>query len=650
MGLTGTRGGTGRVLYALAFTVALPVVLVLWARALESQFDLPAYRSIAGGGALAVLGAAIWIAGVIQIIRRGEGLPMNAFPPPRFVTSGIYRLVAHPIYFGWVLACAGLSWALGSASGLWIVTPVVALACTTLVFGLERPDLRRRFGTAASLFKPWLSLPPGDASQPTVSERFAFLFVVLVPWLLTYSAVKMLGVPADAIDIRLEAEKTWPVWLWTVPIYVSAYLAVPLAAFAVPTRAALRRFAEQGLAATVVISIVYLGLPIVAPFRSFDASGTFGWLLALDQKYAAPPVAAWPAFHEVWALFVAGAFATRSRAWAVAGWIWAAAVAVSCVTTGMHAVADVPAAAVFSLLLWRPASVWRAMLNAAEKLANSWRATRVGPLRIINHGVYAGAAAAVGVAGIAAFAGPAALPGVITVVAFSLIGAGLWAQWADAASSIQRPFGYFGAIIGGCLGAGVAAGLGQPGALVLAAAAAMSPWIQAVGRLRCLVQGCCHGAPVDSRSGIRVFNEHSRVVSLSHLAGRSIHPTQLYSIVSNIASGVLLLRLWQLHAPLWFISGAYLILAGLSRFVEEAYRGEPQTRQWLGLPIYQLLSIASVCAGIALTSIGGARAPSSATFLDGRLLTAALVAGVVYWFAMGVDLPESRRRFARLSG
>ena len=649
MGLMDPRG-IGRVLYALAFTVALPAALVLWARALESRFDLPVHQSIMGGIALTGLGALIWLSGVVQIVRRGDGLPMNAFPPARFVTSGIYRIVAHPIYVGWVLACAGVSWTAGSAPGLWIVTPVVALACAALVFGLERPDVRRRFGAEASAFKPWLSLPPDDPSPPTRSDRLAFVCVVLVPWLLAYSAVKALGVPADAIDIRFDAEKTWPVWLWTVPIYGSAYVVVPLAAFLVPTRAALRRLAEQGLVATAVISLVYLSVPIIAPFRSFDQSSTLGWLLALDQRYAAPPVAAWPAFHVVWAAFVAGALAARSRPWAVAGWIWAAAVAASCVTTGMHAAADVPAAAVFVLLLWRPVRAWRVLLDAAERLANSWRSWRVGPLRIISHGVYPGAAAAAGIAGMGALAGPAALPGLLVIASCSLIGAGLWAQWADGATRIQRPFGYYGAIIGAAIGAAIAAGTGQSAALLLAATAAMSPWIQAIGRLRCLVQGCCHGAPVDPRFGIRVWNTHSRVVSLAHLSGQSIHATQVYSIVSNVAIGILLLRLWQIHAPLWFISGAYLILAGLARFVEEGYRGEPQTKRWLGLPMYQHLAVLTVFAGLSLTFLSGAPAPPPSPLFDSSRLMAALATGGVYWFAMGVDFPDSRRRFARLSG
>ena len=77
MGMTGTRS-IGRILYGLAFTVALPVTLVLWARSLDRQFDLPAYQSITGGAILTALGVLIWITGVVQIIRRGHGLPRTS--------------------------------------------------------------------------------------------------------------------------------------------------------------------------------------------------------------------------------------------------------------------------------------------------------------------------------------------------------------------------------------------------------------------------------------------------------------------------------------------------------------------------------------------------------------------------------------------
>lgn len=103
-------------------------------------------------------------------------------------------------------------------------------------------------------------------------------------------------------------------------------------------------------------------------------------------------------------------------------------------------------------------------------------------------------------------------------------------------------------------------------------------------------------------------------------------------------------------APIWFISGAYLILAGLARFAEEAYCGEPQTIMLAGLPIYQHRALASVLTGVGFTMLVGPPAPTPSSLAAPGLLAAAAVIGLVYWFAMGVDFPESGRRFARLSG
>jgi len=41
----------------------------------------------------------------------------NAFPPPRYVSSGVYGLFSHPIYLGFSLVCIGAAIAAGSASG-----------------------------------------------------------------------------------------------------------------------------------------------------------------------------------------------------------------------------------------------------------------------------------------------------------------------------------------------------------------------------------------------------------------------------------------------------------------------------------------------------------------------------------------------------
>jgi hypothetical protein len=108
-------------------------------------------------------------------------------------------------------------------------------------------------------------------------------------------------------------------------------------------------------------------------------------------------------------------------------------------------------------------------------------------------------------------------------------------------------------------------------------------------------------------------------------------------------------RLWITAAPLPMIGGLYLILGGLGRFVEEAYRGEPQTRILFGLRLYQWLAILSVVLGAAITAIGegGNAGPFDAPSLEALIASAIL--GVLSGLALGVDFPESNRRFARLA-
>jgi len=232
-------------------------------------------------------------------------------------------------------------------------------------------------------------------------------------------------------------------------------------------------------------------------------------------------------------------------------------------------------------------------------------------------------------------------------VVVGLVGAGLWAQFIEGSPVLLRPFGYYGGLLGTILGALAAPLTGSSVWLLLAAFGVSGPWIQALGRLRCLVQGCCHGRPAPEAVGIRYVHPQSRVTRLTQWAGVPIHATPLYSILWNIVTGIVLARLWTLHAPLHLIAGLYLILNGLGRFVEEAYRGEPQTPVIARLRVYQWMAIASIVVGALLTAVGHA-APAPVPQFSMMSLFPALSFGAMCWFALGVDFPHANRRFARL--
>src|SRR5438045_4043078 len=170
----------GRILYGALFTVVLPALLALWAWRLEPVVALPAVHQPWIGAALLALGLALMGAGIGALWVHGGGLPMNAFPPPRLVERGIYRYLSHPIYLGFVTACAGTSVLAGSRAGLWVVTPLAAAGCAALVLGYERHDLRRRFG---ALPRPLIRLPSGGPGVPDGWERFSVYPLLFLPWL-----------------------------------------------------------------------------------------------------------------------------------------------------------------------------------------------------------------------------------------------------------------------------------------------------------------------------------------------------------------------------------------------------------------------------------------------------------------------------------
>jgi prolipoprotein diacylglyceryltransferase len=286
--------------------------------------------------------------------------------------------------------------------------------------------------------------------------------------------------------------------------------------------------------------------------------------------------------------------------------------------------------------------------SALERLANSWRELTIGPVRLMSHGLYAGLGAMAGFLVASPLAGSQNRGWLVALALLSgIAGAGLWAQVVEGSPQLLRPFGYFGAPLGAGLVI-LAAGLaGADGWLLCAAFGTGSCFGQALGRLRCLVHGCCHGREAPAALGIRYRHPLTRVTRLSSLGGRPLHATQIYSLAWMLLVGVVLLRLWALAAPLQFIAGAYFILVGLGRFVEEHFRGEPQTAVLAGLRLYQWLSIAFVVVGALLTTLEPTAAPAPEAF-DPRSLPIALAIGVAYCLAYGADLPRSDRRFSRL--
>lgn len=640
----------GKLLYGGLFTLAWPAALAGWSIALDRSglVAWPVPVPPAWGAALAAFGLGLVALAMRALIREGGGLPMNAYPTRRRVAGSAYGLLAHPIYAGFTLTVAGVAALGGSPAGFWLAAPLTALAATALVVGYEGPATRARLGAPAH--PPLLSLPRPD-ENPAPARAAIALLSPLLAWACLYAMLAAMPEPADARDLASGVETALPRPAWAVFVYSLAYPYAALAPLALIGRggAAIRRFS---LSAWLLIGAGF-ALMLLLPGRhplpdpgdaGFAAGGLTAWLVRANHAADAAWLAC-PSFHVGWTVLASAGLALRWPRLAAFWWAAALAVASSCLLTGAHALVDVAAGWALALACWRHRALWARCVAAAERIGNGLTFRRIGRLRVLSHAAWSFAAAAAGMLLAGALAGPARLPALLGLTLVGLAGAAAWGQWLEGGGRLSRPFGYFGFLFAasGVLLVVAARDPAEGGAL-MAAVATAAPLAQAVGRGRCLVQGCCHGRPVASALGIRIRHPESRVSALGGLACVPIHPTPLYSALANLAILAVLLRLWQVGAPGPAIAGGSLILTGLARFSEERFRGEPQTRLHAGLSTYQWLSIGIFLGGLALSALPGA--PAAPAGLPGvaawsHALVAASLAGLVAALAMSVDLPGS---------
>lgn len=196
----------------------------------------------------------------------------------------------------------------------------------------------------------------------------------------------------------------------------------------------------------------------------------------------------------------------------------------------------------------------------------------------------------------------------IGIVAIStvagVIGAKLWHVLETPQLLRQDPagllldragFAWFGGLIAGILALvwqSRGAHLSKLGMLDLASPAAAVGY--GVGRLGCLISGDGdYGIPTSLPWGMSFPN------GLVPTTQR-VHPTPIYELIVALLIAWILWRLGKPDAakPAGEITGAYLVLSGLARFLVEFIRINPKV--YWGMSNAQVASIGSVLAGIAL--------------------------------------------------
>lgn len=147
------------------------------------------------------------------------------------------------------------------------------------------------------------------------------------------------------------------------------------------------------------------------------------------------------------------------------------------------------------------------------------------------------------------------------------------------------------------------------------------PLAHAVGRIGCVLNGCCYGARTDLPWGIRfprvpwdlslpptgspAYLDHAdRFAELSVSTDHwsyAVHPTQVYELVALLAIvGTLLLMRSKWNPCTGFTLPMYLILYGIVRFIIEFFRGDHNPRFWGVISDQQFISLMSLPIGLAL--------------------------------------------------
>ena len=472
----------------------------------------------------------------LALWRRGGGLPMNAFPPPRFVSGGIYALVPHPIYGGFVLACAGVAVYTGSASGLWLVTPTVALGCAALVLGYELPDLRRRFGPAG------LSVVAGQSGRERRHLLRAIAHLRRGPAAMAggiRTDRRILGRRRAASRPGSRSRAVCPLSSppsWSTPAFTRWCCCSPSLS---GSAAALRLFASRAGGDGLIFPL-YLLLPFYAPPRPFAASR----LRADDAARAQPHRRVLGHSRR----FMWYGRALPRRAWAKASrwkkavaWPWAILRGGQLRHHG-HAFACRHRCRICRVFRGRePASHLEGDSRArAERIANSWREWRIGPACASSTMAPMRARALRPASSSSIRCLARAASGSRSAFVFALwwarrCGRNGWkarprccVRWdfmaacsADGGSdalrvrssrrSVER-------VCGGGFGGAV-----DPGARPAAVpGAGLLPW----------------AARSEGLPGIRYTHPRSRVCRLAHLAGVPVHATPVYSILWNVVGWV----------------------------------------------------------------------------------------------------------------
>ena len=140
----------------------------------------------------------------------------------------------------------------------------------------------------------------------------------------------------------------------------------------------------------------------------------------------------------------------------------------------------------------------------------------------------------------------------------------------------------------------------------------------AITRTGCLFRGCCYGSPCTLPWAI----------SSERLSTR-VHPTQVYSMIGEIAAFGILQYLWKKPENRKYLYPLYILLFSIHRFIQEFFRGVPAGPEWIsGLRVYQ--SICIVLFAFALCCLLVLRYRKKGAYYSAPVAAATFLAFIIF--------------------
>jgi phosphatidylglycerol:prolipoprotein diacylglycerol transferase len=119
---------------------------------------------------------------------------------------------------------------------------------------------------------------------------------------------------------------------------------------------------------------------------------------------------------------------------------------------------------------------------------------------------------------------------------------------------------------------------------------------QAIGRVGCLLAGCCYGRLAPGGFPLALTFPRGALAP----AGIPLYPTQAAESIGLFLLTYILIRLLGRPRPAGLVLAAYLALAGLIRFSVDLFRGDFRGPKTLGLAPTSWVALAAMLSGLAL--------------------------------------------------